>query len=86
MGSGGSVMGEGDRLIINTAPTPATIMLPPNNPGTHQSLVCFACVLTVAAGVVVGVGFGLVCAWDGEGKLTKPAASRAKAGRQGANS
>lgn len=86
MGSGGSVMGGGDRLIINIAPTPATIMLPPNRPGTHQSLVGFAGALTMAAGVVVGVGFGLVCAREGKGKLTKPAASRARAGRQGANS
>ena len=69
----------GDRLIINTAPTPATIMLPPNRPGTHQSLVCLVGALGWA--VVVGVGFGLVCPCTDTGKVSKLAVSRTNAGR-----
>ena len=74
-------MGGGDRLIISIAPTPATIMLPPNRPGTHQPLVCFVEALSVVSGVAVGVGFG--CACDGRAKLNKLTISRA--GRQGTN-
>lgn len=78
-------MGGGDRLITSTAPTPATTMLPPSRPGTHQSLVCFTGGLTEVVCVAAGLGSGLVCPWEGKGKLTKLAASRARAGRQGTN-
>ena len=79
------MMGAGDRLIINTAPTPATIILPPNRPGTHQSLFCFVGAFAVAVDSEVGEGFTLVCPWTGNDKVSKLAVSRTNAGRQGAN-